>query len=900
MKTIKTITLLTGLSITLSACNLENFLVTIEYTDTEEQQEIVSNTVVGDDREVESSSDQETGSDENQEHSPLLGTVSYTFPGPIDSVGQNEVTAVLQIQELLTETPLATLDEISHQQFADLGDSNGVFSPISYPTISRFLNIAAGRTLASFDTLGADWGNPTSTGLPLTYTNRIWAQKAYLFAETFQASMISDLSTQWQETDFLLGARPDVLDIAMSWKTRVVFQNEIGLHAQWDVPVSEIREFDGLWQDGSSYQERVPMIGWLGNYPRYDQDGFKAVKLPLKDDQFQMIVVMPDAASWSETQSNIVQILGDFDSLATEQETHFTLPVFTTSTDYQITPWIDATENFAGVNGEGHLKLNSLRNTSVMGVGASGVSASTTTTVTLEGDDSETAAQFYGYYQDTYAAVSAIYDLYIWDASGGGGVSIYPTNICSLVKENLSSNQALPFIFVVQEKQTGAIVNLGRIKSLEGEEVYREVCSGEKRQYQDNIWGAAGDVDHTNTSDYLFVTQDENTANTDETPDVFKQYALAVLASTEGNSLISPYLDLQSKLLINAALPDEDRAAFLSDLSLTDVTPDLFNSIRPLDGIGSARVLVQSDYELKNEYLELIANSWQSAPLVRDFRESPTQAQDETAEWLLTHSHQEMATPGSIGMRTRVLYNAAFSSSINLTGTLTTGSFANADSIVFNVPMVAFEGVFPAYAAENYDAVEIATKEASLDVLFVTPHQGKFAEIKANLAQVLADIESGKTEQAISRKFPQFSAELNMRVPAAESTDLKFTNASGVRGLYSGASSQKAQFSLGQDGVAVGSHAWATLNAAPDFSYFGYLSFDNIVSDAQILYSCSVDMPSSAADTAPFFYFLRDRSSGVILLAGQYLRVQGGDQSSCFEPQPGAFDPIISPVPSGD
>ncbi|MDH5217642.1 MAG: hypothetical protein OEX19_08095, partial [Gammaproteobacteria bacterium] len=418
----------------------------------------------------------------------------------------------------------------------------------------------------------------------------------------------------------------------------------------------------------------------------------------------------------------------------------------------------------------------------------------------------------------------------------------------------------------------------GRIKSLDGEQAGTEVCKSEKREYEDNIWpiaNAVTDTSHSNTSEFTPDT-DKVVAAIDEPAaivrklfnnEVFSKYA----SQDYGNFLLSPASSVYAYYMMRFGADDD---SFRDELIAQGIESDRDTLIAALkstapQSISNENIFwVQTDYEIRTDYLNLLASGFMSEMQIADFYKAHTEQQTTVSDWATQYIDRSIPMSKFIGERTRFVYGSAFSTSIPNIGQSTIGTFAQEYQLVQNIPMTAISGAHPYFENETLKAIEIQQTDVNTDLLIIMPGEGQFNTVEADLATTLSQIDNGLSIQEVTFKLPHFSLNQDDTI---EFNSLKpYTNASDIRPMLALSQLTKGSLKLNGPGLQAQSYSLSTLLVPTDHGGFGRgVDYFDYVYFGTSFANCNSNNPTPVIDARPFIVVLRDRSSGIVLQIGR-------------------------------
>jgi len=293
--------------------------------------------------------------------------------------------------------------------------------------------------------LGTD-GGPMQVNI----VNAAWAEKTYTFkteyldilAANFGAGINPmDFINQWEAAritinDWVADQTNDRIqnllpDGSLDSLTRLVLTNAVYLNAAWKEPFDSKDSNDGSFAllGGSSVTTKF-MHTHLAAAPALQGTGFSAVALPYDDDRLSMLLLVPDAGTFDAFEASLdAAKLNSIVSGLVTQAVSLGMPRFRTETDQDFVAILaslgmhaafqSGQADFSGMDGTHRLYISQVLHKAFIDVGEKGTEAAAATAVVMSA----------GMAMPT-------------------GISIYADH---------------PFIYVVLDEPTGAILFMGRV-----------------------------------------------------------------------------------------------------------------------------------------------------------------------------------------------------------------------------------------------------------------------------------------------------------------------------------------------------------------------------------------------------------------------------------------------------
>jgi len=252
-------------------------------------------------------------------------------------------------------------------------------------------------------------------GFKLNIANSIWGQSGYSFladfldilAENYGAGLrILDFSNAPEDSritindwvsDETKGKIEDLLfPGSITSDTRLVLTNAIYFNAAWLSPFEIKLTHDGTFYLPDGGQVTVPMME-QEDHLRYEKgEGYQAVELPYSGRELAMIVLLPDAGSFTEFEGSLDA--DRFASLAANlapETVHLTMPKFVTESTLSLKETLsemgmqDAflleVANFSGMDGSRLLFIGDVIHRAFVSVDEAGTEAAAATAITMVG-----------------------------------------------------------------------------------------------------------------------------------------------------------------------------------------------------------------------------------------------------------------------------------------------------------------------------------------------------------------------------------------------------------------------------------------------------------------------------------------------------------------------------------
>ena len=288
----------------------------------------------------------------------------------------------------------------------------------------------------------------SGTPFQLNVANTVWGQLGYpfegVYLDTLARHYGAGLRTvDFEQTEAVTGEingwvagetegrikdflSPDVIDP----KTRLVLTNAIYFKGSWASKFEESATEDGPFTLPDGEEVTVPMMRQAWKFPYAEGADYQAVRLPYKGDAADMLIILPGQGSFGRVEQRLSgALLEELNGRLTESQVKLTMPRFDFETDLTLVnlmkglgmplPFDSYEADLSGITKKERLFI---------------YEALHKATITMDEKGTEAAAA---------TAILAI------PSSGGGGPKTMTLD--------------RPFIFAIQERETGTILFLGRV-----------------------------------------------------------------------------------------------------------------------------------------------------------------------------------------------------------------------------------------------------------------------------------------------------------------------------------------------------------------------------------------------------------------------------------------------------
>ena len=293
---------------------------------------------------------------------------------------------------------------------------------------------------------GAD--GDSGTPFQLNVANAVWGQLGYPFEGFYLDTLARHYGAGLQTVDFrqTVAATEEINDRVsgetegriedllppetIDPDTRMVLTNAIYFNASWSYKFEESATEDGPFTLPGGDEVTVPMMRQAWKFPYAEGADYQAVRLPYKGDAADMLIILPGQGSFGRVEQRLSgALLEELNGRLTESQVKLTMPRFDFETDLKLVdlmkglgmplPFDPYEADLSGITKKERLYIYEALHKATITVDEKGTEA---------------------------AAATAILDMPV---SGGG-----PPKTMTLDR---------PFIFAIHDRETGAILFLGRV-----------------------------------------------------------------------------------------------------------------------------------------------------------------------------------------------------------------------------------------------------------------------------------------------------------------------------------------------------------------------------------------------------------------------------------------------------
>jgi len=285
-------------------------------------------------------------------------------------------------------------------------------------------------------------------GFRLNIVNAIWGQKDCAFLISFLDTLAENYGAGLRILDFINETEPSRITIndwvsdetegriedlipqgAITQMTRLVLTNAIYFNAAWQYPFEEDSTSPGVFYLLNGEEVTVPMMEQQESFSYTEGDNYQAIELPYNGQELSMVIILPESGQF-ETFEKIIdyqKVKSIIESLK-RQEVRLKMPKFEfdssfglkkTLTEMGMPVAFSAEADFSGITGKKDLFISDVIHKAFVSVDEAGTEAAAATAVIME--------------------------------------------LTAIPETPVEVTLNRPFIFLIRDIETGAILFLGRV-----------------------------------------------------------------------------------------------------------------------------------------------------------------------------------------------------------------------------------------------------------------------------------------------------------------------------------------------------------------------------------------------------------------------------------------------------
>jgi len=285
-------------------------------------------------------------------------------------------------------------------------------------------------------------------GFRLNIVNAIWGQKDYAFLTSFLDTLAENYGAGLRILDFISETELSRIAIndwvsdetegriedlipqdAISQMTRLVLTNAIYFNAAWQYPFEDGATSPGIFYLLNGDEVTVPMMEQQESFSYTKADNYQAVELPYDGQELSMVILLPNSGQFETFEKDIeYQQVKDIIENLERREVRLTMPKYEfdssfglkrTLIDMGMPVAFSVGADFSGMTGEKDLFISDVIHKAFVSVDEAGTEAAAATAVIME--------------------------------------------LTAMPETPIEVTLNLPFIFLIRDIETGAILFVGRV-----------------------------------------------------------------------------------------------------------------------------------------------------------------------------------------------------------------------------------------------------------------------------------------------------------------------------------------------------------------------------------------------------------------------------------------------------
>jgi len=282
----------------------------------------------------------------------------------------------------------------------------------------------------------------------------MWGQKECRFSKEYLQILDALATPQFGELNFRNGIMTAVSEISsildlttvgdeISSMTRMVLGATAAIDIETGTLAHVSERFDGLFENFDGIQYSKTHLRIQGEYGCFTSEDLRAVDVSSEDSSLSMLFIFPsNEASLEALVQNLESRVSAIIAALQPEETSFAVPEFAIESLYDPSYILDLSltnQNFSGVNVLGYLFVQNMIVHSRIELNFQSLTASGSAASILDATADEPDS--------------------VWN--GGAGIIIHQDTFQRYIKEGIADST--PFLFIIRDKATGAILFSGNL-----------------------------------------------------------------------------------------------------------------------------------------------------------------------------------------------------------------------------------------------------------------------------------------------------------------------------------------------------------------------------------------------------------------------------------------------------
>jgi len=250
-------------------------------------------------------------------------------------------------------------------------------------------------------------------GFRLNIVNAIWGQKDYAFLSTFLDILAENYGAGLRILDFIMETEQSRLTIndwvsdqtegriedlipqgAIDALTRLVLTNAIYFNAAWAYPFDDDMTADGPFYLLDGGQVTVPMMKQTESFGYTEGEGYQAVELPYDGGELSMVILLPEAGNFEAFEEGLqAQQVCDIISGLQATQVGLNMPKFEFDSEFNLKDTLadmgmpiafTGDADFSGMTGNRELSISDVVHKAFVAVDEAGTEAAAATAVIMK------------------------------------------------------------------------------------------------------------------------------------------------------------------------------------------------------------------------------------------------------------------------------------------------------------------------------------------------------------------------------------------------------------------------------------------------------------------------------------------------------------------------------------
>ncbi|MFC2020816.1 serpin family protein [Chloroflexota bacterium] len=250
-------------------------------------------------------------------------------------------------------------------------------------------------------------------GFRLNIVNAIWGQKDYEFLSEYLDILAENYSAGLRILDFVAAPEPSRITIndwvsdqtegriedlipqgAIDALTRLVLTNAIYFNAAWQYPFNEEATVDGAFHLLDGGEITVPMMNQTESFGYAEGETYQAIELPYDGNELSMVILLPEAGQFEDFEGSLIyQTVEGIISDIKRHQVILQMPKFEFESEFNLKSALSAmgmpvafsaNADFSGMTGSHDLFIDEVIHKAFVSVDEAGTEAAAATAVIMK------------------------------------------------------------------------------------------------------------------------------------------------------------------------------------------------------------------------------------------------------------------------------------------------------------------------------------------------------------------------------------------------------------------------------------------------------------------------------------------------------------------------------------